>query len=337
MKLLTSLVRPFYSVEKKSSQEQLRDDFGDFPPAPLRCQSLAGKFDVVRTSGIGDIYHDLVMHKRMLQAIDFDTQSLSTDLMASLDANYVLNLRRALDFFSRGSKFVKRVLISLILGQMLVVKIAKVIRHGRTKPNGLGLLVPMLKNESQIIIKTGRHLHKSDAPTVSHEHIHLLQHKNPESHNRHVRSPQALLSEKGLAMPFLLYLLEKKEVEARLHESVLSYYRAHHQLPVTVSVFLGLLASSQQFGWLVIGTLELMDVTFHRELGTFRERDVIFAEQLEWVLMYMKTPELQCRYITEVLPIMYGNLLTYYGDDATSRGYFKDIKRPNFYDDLYGA
>lgn len=193
----------------------------------------------------------------------------------------------------------------------------------------------MLKGKLEIIIKAGRHLHKSDASTVSHEHIHLLQHKNPESHSRYVRSPQALISEKGLALPFILYLLEKMEVEARLHESVLSFYRTNHQLPVTVPAFLGLLASSQQFGWLVTDNLELMDVTFHREHETYRERDAMFAEQLEWVLMYIKTPELKCRFITEVLPVMYGNLLKYYGADAGN--YLKEIERPNFYDNLYGA
>ena len=335
MKLLTHLVRSFYSVEKKSSEEQLREDFGDFPPAPLHCQSLAGEFNVVRTRGIGEICHDLVMHKRMLQASDYDTQSLSTDFMVSFDADNVLELRRALNFLSRGSKFGKRVLISLMLGLMLVKKTARAARYGRKRPNALGCFVPMLKGKLEIIIKAGRHLHKSDAPTVSHEHIHLLQHKNTENHSRHVRSPQELLSEKGLAEPFLLYLLEKREVEARLHESVLSFYRTHHQLPVTVSAFLGLLASSQQFGWLVTDALELMDVSFPRELGTYRERDVMFAEQLEWVLMYIKTPELKCRYITEILPVMYGNLLEYYGADASD--YFKEIERPNFYDDLYGA
>lgn len=337
VKLLTRLVRPFYSVEKKSSKEQLRDDFGDFPPAPLRCQSLAGEFDVVRTRGIGEIYHDLVMHKRMLQASDSDTQLLSADFMAFLDANYVLDLRSTLDSLSRGSKFGKRVLISLMLGLMLVKKTARAVRYGRKRPNALGCFVPMLKDELEIIIKAGRHRHKSDAPTVSHEHIHLLQHKNTESHSRHVRSPQDLLSQKGLAEPFLLYLLEKKEVEARLHESVLSYYRTHEQLPVTVSAFLGLLASSQQFGWLVTGILEPLGVPFHRELKTYHEREAMFAEQLEWILIYIKTPELQYRYITEVLPVMYGNLLRYYGDDATSRSFFEDIDRPNFYDDLYGS
>lgn len=335
MKLLTRLVRTFYFVEKKFSQEQLRDDFGDFPPAPLRCQNLAGEFDVVRTRGIGGIYHDLVMHKRMLQAIDFDTQSLSTDLMVSFNADNVLELQRALNFLSRGSKFGKRVLISLMLGLMLVKKTVRAARYGRKRPNALGCFVPMLKGKLEIIIKAGRHLHKSDASTVSHEHIHLLQHKNPESHSRYVRSPQALISEKGLALPFILYLLEKMEVEARLHESVLSFYRTNHQLPVTVPAFLGLLASSQQFGWLVTDNLELMDVTFHREHETYRERDAMFAEQLEWVLMYIKTPELKCRFITEVLPVMYGNLLKYYGADAGN--YLKEIERPNFYDNLYGA
>jgi len=34
---------------------------------------------------------------------------------------------------------------------------------------------------------------------------------------------------------------------------------------------------------------------------------------------------------------MYGNLLKYYGDDAVSRTFLKDIERPNFDDDLYAA
>jgi hypothetical protein len=33
---------------------------------------------------------------------------------------------------------------------------------------------------------------------------------------------------------------------------------------------------------------------------------------------------------------MYGNLLRYYGDEAASESYLKDIDRPNFYDELYG-
>ena len=337
MKLLSYLVRPFYSVEKKSSREQLQDDFGDFPPTPLRCESLTGNFNVVRTRGIGAVYCDLVVHKRLLQAIDSDPQSLSPDLTAFFNTNSLLAFRQVFDVFNRVSRFGKPVAMSLVLGVMLVFKTARALRYGRTKPNGMGLFVPMLKNESQIFIKAGRHQHRSDAPTISHEHIHMLQHKDPEIHSRNVRSPQVILSEKSLVKPFLHYLLEKREVEARLHESVLSFYRAHQQLPVTASAFLGLLASSLQFGWLVTGTLKLQGVTYDRGLGQYPERAPMFTEQLEFVLLYIKTQELQCRFITEVLPVMYGNLLKYYGDEAASLSYFEDIERPNFYDDLYGA
>ena len=104
---------------------------------------------------------------------------------------------------------------------------------------------------------------------------------------------------------------------------------------MTVPAFLGLLASSQQFGWLVTDALEFMDVSFPRELGTYRERDVMFTEQLELVLMYTKMPELKCRFITGVLPVMYGNLFKYCGADAGN--YLKEIESPNFYDNLYGA
>lgn len=149
--------------------------------------------------------------------------------------------------------------------------------------------------------------------------------------------PQLLLSDKALTEPFYLYLLEKEEVEARLHESVLSFYRTHRQLPKTVQDFLGLLAASQQLGWLISGTMVLQGVSFNQEMGTYPEREVMFVEQLEFVLLAIKSRELLCKFLTEVLTVMYGNLLRYYGDDAASRSLLMDIKRPNFYDDLYGT
>ena len=45
--------------------------------------------------------------------------------------------------------------------------------------------------------------------------------------------------------------------------------------------------------------------------------------------------ELLLRFITEVLPVMYGNLLRYYGDDVVSSKFLSQISRPNFYDELY--
>lgn len=327
--LLTRCFRPFFSVEQMSCQEQLRQDFGEFPPTPLRCENLTGEFSVVRTSGICRIYHNLAVQ---FCVMDADIESLSTDLALKCGADIRVWQNTFQHLGPRSIRFAKRALF----GWLFVVRIAKAIRYRKTNANAVGLFIPYFKDGLQITVKARGNGSQSDAHIVSHEHIHLLQHRNPESHCRHVRSPQELLIEEGSADTFILYVLEKNEVEARLHESVLSFYRAHHYLPTTVSGFLGLLASSEIIGLLVIGILESGDVAFERGHGTYAEREARPVEHLEWVLMVMKTPELRRRYVTEVLPMMYGNLLKYYGDDVASRGFLRGIDRPNFYDDLYG-
>lgn len=70
MKLLNAIISPYYSIERRSCVGQLRDDFGNFPPTPLRCDGLSGEFDVVRTRGIGDIWHTLIVFKRMLLGLE---------------------------------------------------------------------------------------------------------------------------------------------------------------------------------------------------------------------------------------------------------------------------
>jgi hypothetical protein len=325
------LIRLLFSVEKRSSQEQLRQDFGGFPPTPLRCESLTGQFDVVRTRGIGQIYHGLVVQS---QVLDAKIESLSTDLVASFGADRLHDLHSVFERLGpRGTWFVKRA----IFGWMFVVGTVKMIRHGTKRRKVLGFFVPYFKDELQICVMSRGRLNKDDAPIVSHEHIHLLQYRNPESHCRKVRSPQGLLTDEGLADSFLLYIMEKMEVEARLHESVLSFYRANLYLPTTVSGFLGLLASSETIGLLVISILESRGVTFQRGQGTYPERAMRPVEHLGWILMAIKTPELQCRYITEVMSVMYGNMLKYYGDDVASLKFLSNIDRPNLYDDMYAV
>jgi len=335
VKLLARLVRPVYSVEKRSSKEQLRDDFGDFPPAPLRCENLSGDFYLVRTRGIGEIYHSMVMLKRMVRGMESDPQTLSPEAMDLVGG--ALAFRRSLDTLSCGSPLARSFWISIGLGFVFILKTVNTLRYGRDRPNALGLFVGVRKDESEIIIFRKTHVlqKKSEAPTVSHEHIHMLQHKSAERHSRYLRSPQTLLNG-DLIQPSTLYLMEKCEVEARLHECVLSFYQTHRQLPVTVPAFMGLLASNPHFGSLVSGVLIAYGAAFDKNLGNYADRGSFFSQEMEAVLLLTKSTELMFRYITEVLSVMYGNLLKYYGDDVASCNYLKDIARPNFYDELYG-
>lgn len=337
MKFLGRLVRRFYSSEWKTSEQQLVEDFGEFPPAPLRCEGLEGNFNVIRTHGLGELYQEYVTLKAFFAMGDTNPQSISTDFFNYFGGvESFANLQRSLAVLGGESSLRKRVIISVVLGIILIKKIPKVLWHGSTRPTAYGAFVPVFKNESQILIKAGRHRNnkKSDESTISHEHIHLLQYRNPEAHSRHVISPQQLLTDEGLSKSFLLYTLEKQEVEARLHECVLSFYRAHKNLPLTKAGFLGLLASSNEFGKDYSLRLELIGDVFV-EYGNYTERDAIYSEQLAFILMDIKTHELAYRFITEVLTVMYGNLLKYYGDSTASRTYLQTIARPNLYDDLY--
>ena len=338
MNLLTRFFRPFYSVEKTSSREQLRQDFGEFPPSPLRCENLESEFNVIRTRRIGEVYHELMVCKQFLQAIDSDAQALSGEFIDSLGPDFLLTMRRTFDDLGQNSRFLKPALITLLLGMRGIVLLVRgTTLSANTRPGVLGFFVPAFKGESSIVIKPGHLKHKSDAATISHEHIHLLQHQNAEHHSRHVKGPQMLLSEKALSNPLYLYFLEKDEVEARLHESVLSFYRTYRQLPETVPEFLGLLVAAPQLGGLVSETLVSLGVTFNRNVSPYPERDTMFVEQLELIFLAIKSPELLCKFLTEVLVVMYGNLLKYYGDDVASRSFLSGIDRPNFYDDLYAA
>jgi len=334
MNLLARLVRPVYFIEKKSSKKQLQDDFGEFPPAPLRCENVTGEFDVIRVRGIGELYQKFLEHRTMLRASVSDLQSLSSECVTAFDVNEILIIQREISKLGRGSKIAERLFVFLELGRMLVRTALRHGRNGRMR-RSLGYFLPLLKNTSHVVIKSGRRVHESDASIVSHEHLHLLQFRNPERHRRNARSPEKFLCEKMVADPYLLYFLEKMEVEARLHEVVLSFYRAHRRLPLTVPGFLGLLAASEQCGELVALTLKHSGVTFEH-YGIYSERDSMYVKQLESIWLFIETNEIQCKFMTEVLPVMYGNLLRYYGDDTASRNYMKEIERPNFYDDLYG-
>ena len=331
MNPFTSIIRHFYSVEKKTSLDQLRDDFGCFPPAPLRCDRLNGEFSVVKIRGIGEIYQSVAMS---MQLLDADVQELSTDLLALFDPAELHTLRKALnDLDPRSSRIAER----LAFCCLFVVESVRTIRNGPKRPRVRGYFIPALQDESRIFVKVGGiHRHKNPASVISHEHIHLLQHKDSERHSKHARSPETLLSESGLAEPFWLYVLQKIEVEARLHESVLSFYRSHHRLPLTVPKFIGMLAASQKLGEYVRLILNCSGVIFEQDVNSYPEREDMFAGDLESILVYCQTFEIARRFITEVLPVMYGNLLRYYGDEMASQNFLKNIERPNLYDELYG-
>lgn len=319
-----------------ASECQLREDFGDFPPKPLGGDGLTGHFTIVRVRSIGEHIYAAVMMRRLVEgAADLD--SLSPTIRNHMPGD-LANLK----FFSELTGIRKKVLMWIGLGAIFLASALKLIRMGPQGMNSLGFFAPIRREEYEIVIKV-RRVAKAGldaASMISHEHIHLLQHREEHTaaYSRSVSWPDdQLFTETARAneiLPHLKYILERNEVEARLHELAVSFYRAHKNLPLSAPSFLALLAASKQVGWLVSETLTKAGVDFGPVLAEVIERDKMQARDLEMVLLSMPD-ELMLRFITEVLPVMYGNLLKYYGDDVVSRKFLSKISRPNFYDELY--
>lgn len=336
VKLLDQIIRHFYSTEVTTSECQLKKDFGEFPPNPLRGDGLTGQFTTVRVRGIGENLHFAIMVKRLMEGAA-DADSLSSTIKEVMSEKL-----EGFKYFG-GSKSIGRgMLMWVALAAAFLASAFKLIKTNRQGINSLGFFMPVRKEECEIVLKVEQiSKEKLDAASmISHEHIHLLQHKEKHitTHSRDVSWPdERLFTETARAsniFPYLKYILERREVEARLHELVVSFYRTHKNLPLSPPSFLALLAASKQLGWLVSETLTDANVDFGPVLAEVIERDTMQAKDLKMVLLSMPD-DLVLKFITEVLPVMYGNLLMYYGDDAMSRDFLFQISRPNFYDQLY--
>lgn len=306
----------FYSNEKKCSEIQLREDFQDFPPVPLSCKNMVWNFNLVKIRGGGHLYNYLIVILEILHAAAKDPNLVSTEYIQRLG-------------ITKNFLFLKLLLLSPVL-------FFELIQMGLNKKNGTAFVLPLLKDERKITLRIDVNKNNRNLDCfVSHEHIHLLQGRRDEKHSKDIKHPDLLISDKRKDDKFLLYILEKKEVEARLHEVVLSYYREAKELPLTIEGFLELLAGSRTFGRLIISVLDFKGTDIKHDVTQYHERDVKFADDIANILESVKDLDSGYRFITEVLTVMYGNLINYYGDKASSLKFMMQIERPNFYDAMY--
>lgn len=331
MKLLAPLFRRFYSVQNRSSRAQLELDFGHFPPTPLKCEDLKSSWNLMRVAGVGQAYQDLRLFRAAMKVFGRDDNAaIDWEISANKEFHF---LRRIIEDLGKFPRLMPAIL--WLLPILLSVRPYFSKKPAVRSQDGVGgYFNALLPNEIVVRESRGR---LGDDGVVSHEHIHLLQHRDGEVHSRGLQSPATLLSDKALTIPQLQYFFEKREVEARLHECVLSCYRAWGHLPLTVNDFLSLLASSERLGWLVLDVLSEAPSLNVLPQKPYVEREPEFAKQLEIILLSMRTPELERRFVSEVLPVMYANLLRYYGDRAASEHFLSQMDRPNLYDVLYAA
>lgn len=333
MKIINRSIPFLYSIEYKSSHRQLQDDFGEFPPTPLHCEKLSGSFSIQRASRLGEFYIQFLILQKLINISEEDFKNLPIEISDGRSFNQIASLKDTIKMLSFGLKWMEHIWIFLGIFWTLSRSSIQKLKSKSTKKFN-GYFNPLIGTGSQIVINSRFHVKKDDAPTVSHEHLHVLQFRNPSNHFQKAQLPDDFFYEEYRSDSQLIYLMKKNEVEARLHEVILSFYRAHRHLPVTVSGFLGLIGACEHCGNEVSSIFKIYKKSFH-QYEKYPARDPGPIEQLEDIFISIGNFDILFKFITEVLPVMYGNLLKYYGSDEYSKNYMAEIERPNFYDELY--
>ncbi|PCM45934.1 hypothetical protein [Marinobacter sp. ANT_B65] len=348
-----------YKKYPTCSQIQLLKDFGDCPPKPLTTRALKYSFDIIYLSGIGDKYYSL---SRLFRVFKDDSSKIrDQNLKAMLEI--VKNAKKGIkapiqDFFStfKNLKLVQKIgtlfllffispffllFIFFVLGKTAI----HLYRMPVTGKDALGFFSPITQQKSEIVVKP-KSIKKAQISldaVISHEHIHLLQHRIFP--NRQVdllgyefkENIRKFLNQPALKSEKTFYHLSLNEVEARLHEVVLSYYRAYGNLPIDYQGFLVMILSCDVLGEPVSRILSKYDVAVPEYDGRkYSLRDVSPAEDIAIMLGYFPDFSYAKRFVCEALSMMYGNLLVLYGDSDLAFKYLETVECSDFYTQLYG-
>lgn len=329
-KLFNFIIKPFYYKKNIKTIDQLKDDFGEFPPYPLKFKDKNYDFNLIKVNKIGIFFYYLSdIYKIMLkEALFDDTASDFRKLKKD-----VANLHNEYGFLYILVFFFLILLISPFVILYILVKSflfgLKVIRLTRSK---LGYFLPLMKQRN-VVVRAGKH--EIEEYILTHEHLHYLQYRSPYSKSKSINLPSDFLSSTSDKTSYIFYLLEKNELEARLHEIILSFYRKNKNIPLSFNSYLSIFDKNNDFKSLLTNYIDFDDFHIDDAFHDYDSRSLDVADDFNIIFLSVNE-KYTLRIVTEVLSVMYGHLIYYYGDEKSSEKFLHKIPRPNLYDVLYG-
>lgn len=352
-----------------SSADQLTQDFGTFPPVPLQATDALSRIsvNVVLIRRLQKIVLPLKTSYAIYSAfrsddwtgIDIQSAAAIKPTLIAARTNFE-NVKAELKDQAKGTingssldkvkstiaLLANLILIGLFLPFALVYLGFSIIKTSRRVANsllgfyiGIGNLQNNLYINPKTLIASQKYTKEG---VISHEHIHMLQRIRSDiigQTDTGLIGPivkDNVLSEKYRKNPLVLYFIDRRETEARLHELVLSYYRAKKALPLTYSGFISLFFTFQLIANVVrtrhpsvYESLEINDIEY------VSPRNEQPMEELAFLLTTLKDEQTVLEYITEVLPVMYANLFHYYGDTGTSKRFLDTVPSTRMFSELY--
>ena len=347
-----------------NNHEQLTKDFKEYP---LRCftknKNRSTQFFIVQTSPLNRKIYDWIQIYRGVKNSDTDEFSKCKAKLKreknklSEISRSIATTAKALPIHSRFFLYlvvlVLTVIIAPIMSIFIIYKLIPLILRKTHSKNTSGHFLPITYNgKSEIVVKSTlkrARLQQPDSAVISHEHIHLLQRQYFPSEKTPSRSNILFYGEKKDSLKNILenpekhfkgaaYYFSLNEMEARLHEVVLSFYRKNNSLPKSFDEYIQMLLSATS----LLGVFVKDILKDYIKLSTFiikpytvrhyqMQKDIVVA------ILILKDEGIQKRFILEVLPIMYANLLVLYGYVDESHSFLQTVECKDLFDELYGV
>lgn len=332
-----------------SSKSQFIKDFGEYPPFPLRPASKDVEFDVVHICGFGYFYYIISRgFKTLTAALKRGRSGVTTGNQKYYD----VALQKFFDSYNKMNSATKIMFTSTIIllsPVILVITIALAFQFMIRQSRNLGLYNPVWQVGKELVVMPSKILNieaqeVSLESVISHEHIHLRQDHlfsrprlSADERDRFKSKFEDLINTNDFNSARSLYLLGINEVEARLHEVVISHYIEHSSIPTSSDDFISMLLCTETLGDYISNNLVQSNYRTHpRDFGVLKLRTSQPALDIILTLSFFKNTDLRMRYILEVLVVMYGNLIILYGDKDKALEYFSTIKKFDLYIELYG-
>ncbi len=349
---MLSFFRKFYFSVKSSSIDQLRADFGEFPPLGVSIGCVRfWSFDIVYASRFGFFVFWLMSFPALvrlawntgrLNQLEELKESFSSVIIAFYDSGVAGKAIFICFFVLLLPAFI--FLLPLFFALFAFYNILKV-GYGLSEPGVGGYYLPSLDGSNRFLVRMDVYREGGDYlnACIAHEHIHMLQHLNFISTSKSVTPDiedarlNLILKEKYSKSPSFLYVGKRKEMEARLHEIVLSFYRENHCLPHSLGSFVAMIVLNSDDRGLLMSMFDEGAKGEFMEFGynSYSTRGSVFGEQFYLFFVAIDSEEKVLRYLLEVLPVMYANLLEYYGDLQASLRFRQLIQGPCLYEQLY--
>lgn len=349
---------------KTSSKQIFSDEFGIYPPAPLKISNTLKHHQNIHVHDINSPYSKwlsfrlfFLMSKKLLnknsrkkelQRCIIVSGSIGAKINKLIQKNILeLNLGNnslaAKWFLFMGRCFKQGLVFFIIMDRIFNL-------FKRNKADIYGCIIP-LDNTEHIFLKK----YNEQKITLGHEHIHLLQYsiQSEIQHpniaiprhlfRRHKHFQESLLDKKFKnTLAHIMYLHQPIEIEARLHQFVVDVYLRFHRLPESCNAFLYLFTESEYF---YHENLKLLDIKGEKFGAIFQSGyeflDVVNANEEDYVLG-IKASSQRVRndiillqkslkesyfliFLFKDLCYFYARLVSYYGDYKLANNLITEI------------